>query len=281
LVNKTWDIEAGLGCLSHKQGDIAFVIETTSDPATLAKPTTTLCDDVLLTRRPEAIQAMFARVACGYDLLNLVLGGGADRWWRHVLVGKVARQKPARVLDLATGSGDVLRALNRSGAYTDRAVGADFCLPMLQVAQGKKLANLVVGDALKLPFANASFDAITISFGFRNLADREAGLQEMRRVLRPGGKAYILEFSHPVWWFAGLYFWYLKNLMPIYASCFSKERGAYAYLGASIRAFPQQQALKEMMERCGFQSVRYTNLTLGIVALHEGESAEKGTGIFY
>ncbi len=220
---------------------------------------------------PEAIAGMFGRVAPRYDLMNRVMGGGLDLYWRRCLVQAVAKQQPARVLDLATGSGDVLLALGRHRAYTETAIGADFCLPMLREAQAKKVVNLLAADGLCLPFADGTFDAVTISWGLRNFSDRLAGLREMRRVLRPGGRVYVLEFSHPPSWLAPLYFWHMRHLMPKYAQFITPERGAYEYLGDSIRAFPHQGRLAEMMVEAGFRAAGWTNLTLGITALHVGE----------
>ncbi len=222
----------------------------------------------LLHQSPSEICAMFGRVARRYDLMNHVMGGGLDIYWRWRLVGAVAAQRPARVLDLATGSGDVIIALQRRHAFTERAIGADFCAPMLQRAQAKGAHNLTVGDGLHLPFPSASFDAVTIAWGLRNFADRVAGLREMHRVLRPGGRAYVLEFSHPPAWLAPAYFSYMRHIMPMYAQFITPERGAYEYLADSIRAFPPQPVLAEMMRAAGFTSVRWTNLALGIVALH-------------
>ncbi len=224
--------------------------------------------DDLAHQSPEAISAMFGRVAARYDLMNHVMGGGLDLYWRRRLVRAVAAQQPARVLDLATGSGDVLLALQRQHAYTENAVGADFCLPMLQRAQAKKARNLLVGDGLHLPFPAASFDAVTIAWGLRNFADRLAGLREMRRVLRPGGRAYVLEFSHPVAWLAPFYFWYMREIMPKYAQFITPERGAYEYLADSIRGFPRQPDLAALMLKAGFTESWWTSYTLGIVALH-------------
>jgi len=224
--------------------------------------------DDLVHQSPEAISAMFGRVAARYDIMNFAMGGGLDAYWRRCLVRAVGAQQPARVLDLATGSGDVLLALQRHRAYTETAVGADFCLPMLRQARAKKATNLLVGDGLQLPFPDASFDAVTISWGLRNFADRLAGLREMRRVLRPGGRVYVLEFSTPVAWLAPLYFWHMRNLMPMYAQFITPERGAYEYLGESIRTFPRQPVLAAMMREAGFAASRWTNLTFGIVALH-------------
>jgi demethylmenaquinone methyltransferase/2-methoxy-6-polyprenyl-1,4-benzoquinol methylase len=224
--------------------------------------------DDLSHQSPEAISAMFGRVAARYDVMNHIMAGGLDFYWHHRLVQAVKAQQPARVLDLATGSGDVLLALKRNRAYTEIAVGADFCLPMLQQAQAKSARKLLVGDGLRLPFPTASFDAVTISWGLRNFADRLAGLREMRRILRPGGRAYVLEFSHPAAWLAPLYFWYLRRVMPLYAQFITPERGAYEYLGESIRAFPSQAELAALMREAGFASVKWTNLSLGIAALH-------------
>ena len=214
---------------------------------------------------------MFGRVAARYDLMNHVMGGGLDIYWRWRLARAVAAQHPARILDLATGSGDVLLALARHRAYSETAIGADFCLPMLQQAQAKGAQRLLVGDGLHLPFPTASFDAVTIAWGLRNFADRLAGLREMRRVLRPGGRAYVLEFSHPPAPLASAYFWYMRELMPKYAQFITPERGAYEYLGDSIRAFPRQPVLAEMMRQAGFATARWTNFALGIVALHVAE----------
>jgi demethylmenaquinone methyltransferase / 2-methoxy-6-polyprenyl-1,4-benzoquinol methylase len=223
------------------------------------------------------IQNMFGRVAKRYDLLNGVLSAGNDLYWRWQLTRAVRRQLPARLLDLATGSGDVLRALRRGKAIGQRGIGADFCLPMLQVAREKGIGPLCAADGLKLPFADGSFDAVTISFGLRNLVDRKAGLREMHRVLAPGGRLYVLEFSHPVQPFTSPYFWYLRHILPGIAGLFGTDRGAYDYLGESIEAFPRQKELAALMEEAGFKQVTYTNLTFGIAALHSGncEKAQK------
>jgi demethylmenaquinone methyltransferase/2-methoxy-6-polyprenyl-1,4-benzoquinol methylase len=225
----------------------------------------------LARQSPEAIAAMFGRVAPRYDLLNHVLCGGSDLYWRWRLARAVRAQRPARVLDLATGSGDVLLALVRHRDRPPYAAGADFCLPMLQQARAKGATNLLAADALRLPFADASHDTVTIAFGLRNLADRAAGLREMRRILRKGGRAYILEFSHPLGWLAPIYFWYLRVVMPRYARLFTPEKGAYEYLGESIRAFPRQTALADLLREAGFRRARWSNLTFGIVALHVAE----------
>ena len=224
--------------------------------------------DDLAHQQPEAISAMFGRVAPRYDLMNHAMGAGIDIYWRWKLARAVRAQQPARVLDLAAGSCDVLLEMRRQKVCTEFIAGGDFCLPMLKIGQAKGATNLLASDGLRLPFADASFDAVTIAFGLRNFSDRLAGLREMRRVLRPGGRAYVLEFSHPVAWLSPAYFGYMRNIMPIYSRLFTPEEGAYRYLGESIRTFPKQPVLAGMMVEAGFASASWTNFALGIVALH-------------
>ena len=220
------------------------------------------------------IERMFDAVAPRYDFLNALLSGGLDAGWRKFLTRKAAEQapKPRRLLDLATGSGDVLRALRRSGAVAggegSLSVGADLCGPMLHEARRKGIVPLVRADGLRLPFADGSFDAVTIAFGLRNLEDRAAGLREIARVLAPGGTLYVLEFSHPWRWLAPLYFAYLRHVLPRVAACAGAPRDAYDYLGDSIRAFPSQPALAALLRECGFARVDWWNLTAGVAALH-------------
>lgn len=223
-----------------------------------------------LSPQAASIQSMFGRVARRYDLLNLVLSCGNDLYWRWQLTRAVRAQQPVRVLDLATGSGDVMRALTRGKAFSRLCVGADFCQPMLEVAQRKGVGPLCVADGLRLPFADGRFDAVTISFGLRNWVDRAAGLREIRRVLAPGGRVYILEFSHPVRPVNAPYFWYLRRVLPHLAGLFGSECAAYDYLGASIEAFPNQKQLANLMQESEFRDVSYQNLTCGIAALHIG-----------
>ena len=221
---------------------------------------------------------MFGRIARRYDLANRLLSGGMDVYWRRRLVAGVSRQKPAEILDLATGSGDVAFALSRGLPPATRICGMDFCRPMLDEAEQKKAAagearyaNVTFreGDGLALPIPDESFDAVTISFGLRNLADRVRGLREMRRVLRPGGRLFVLEFSQPHRWFRPLYYFYLEKLLPRIAGALTGDRGAYVYLNCTIEEFPDRAALSGEIRAAGFSQVTARGMTFGIVALHE------------
>ncbi len=226
---------------------------------------------------------MFARIARRYDLANRLLSGGTDIWWRRRLVRAVARSQPERVLDLATGSGDVAFALAR-GLSPDVAItGMDFCQPMLDEAEKKKslrgpaAANITFrpGDGLALPVPDEHYDAVTISFGLRNMADRHRALSEMRRVLRPGGRLFVLEFSQPLAWFRPFYFFYLRRVLPLAAGVLTGDRAAYQYLNDTIEQFPGPDALAAEIRGAGFPHVTARRMTFGIVALHE---ATRSTG---
>ncbi len=224
-----------------------------------------------------AVNSMFGRIARRYDIANRLLSGGRDIAWRRRLTAVVLRGGPRDVLDLATGSGDVAFALGTAmpGA---RVVGADFCAPMLAEAERKKASapglhsnvSFQAADALALPFPSASFDAVTIAFGLRNLEDRARGLAEMRRVLRPGGRLHVLEFSQPEPWFRGIYLFYLRRVLPVLAGIVTGDRAAYVYLNDSIEKFPGRAALAAKIRAAGFTGVSSKALTFGIVALHEG-----------
>jgi demethylmenaquinone methyltransferase/2-methoxy-6-polyprenyl-1,4-benzoquinol methylase len=227
---------------------------------------------------PVAVNSMFGRIAARYDLANRLLSGGMDVWWRHRLVAAVRRGLPTSVLDLATGSGDVAFALARSLPTTTRITGMDFCQPMLDQAEVKKTAagagryaNITFsqGDGLALPLPDASFEAVTISFGLRNLADRHRGLREMHRVLRPGGRLFVLEFSQPQAWFRPFYFFYLRKILPTIAGSVTGDRAAYVYLNETIEQFPGRAALADELRAAGFTAVQSSGMTFGIVALHE------------
>jgi demethylmenaquinone methyltransferase/2-methoxy-6-polyprenyl-1,4-benzoquinol methylase len=219
------------------------------------------------------VRGMFARVARRYDLANHLLSFNIDRLWRARTVRRVSHilvRPGARVLDICCGTGDLTLALARQ--CRTPVFGSDFCHPMLVAARGKGAgAGLFEADALRLPLGDASLDLITVAFGFRNLANYDAGLTEMRRVLGPGGTAAILEFSeppNPV--FAALYHFYSRRILPLIGGALSGSRDAYAYLPESVRKFPSAEELAEGMRRAGFGEVRYERFTGGIVALHLG-----------
>lgn len=227
---------------------------------------------------PAAVNTMFARIARRYDAANRLLSGGVDQWWRKRLVRIVRSTSPRTVLDLATGSGDVAFALSRALGPEVHITGMDFCQPMLDEAIAKQNAdpargpNITFrqGDGLALPCADAEFDAVTVSFGLRNMADRHRALSEMRRVLRPGGRVHVLEFSQPYGWFRPLYYFYTKRILPAIAGKVTGDRAAYDYLNATIEAYPGHFAMADELRRAGFREVRVVRMTLGIVALHIG-----------
>jgi demethylmenaquinone methyltransferase/2-methoxy-6-polyprenyl-1,4-benzoquinol methylase len=225
---------------------------------------------------PAAVNSMFSRIARRYDVANRLLSGGTDVWWRRVLVQAVASRSPQDVLDLATGSGDVAFALGKRLPAGTAITGMDFCQPMLDEAEIKKrqsgrFANITFrqGDGLNLPVEDASVDAVTLSFGLRNMADRHRALSEIRRVLRPGGHLFLLEFSQPYRWFRPFYYFYLRQILPWLAAIVTGDRGAYEYLGGSIETYPGHEAMAEEIRRAGFASVAAKRMTAGIVALHE------------
>ena len=218
------------------------------------------------------VRDMFGRVAPRYDFLNHVLSFQVDRYWRSATVKRVRSvlQRPdSRVLDLCCGTGDLMLALQK---HSDRRVfGSDFCHPMLVAAADKSQhrSPLFEADALQLPLADASLDLITVAFGFRNFANYETGLRELRRVLRPRGMAAILEFSQPPnRAFASLYGFYSREVLPRVGGWLSGSSDAYTYLPESVRKFPGAEELANKMKVAGFDDVSFSRMTMGIVALH-------------
>jgi demethylmenaquinone methyltransferase/2-methoxy-6-polyprenyl-1,4-benzoquinol methylase len=225
------------------------------------------------------VRGMFGRVAHRYDLANHLLSGNLDRRWRAHTAQRVrtAMMRPgARVLDICCGTGDLILALERERRAT--VLGSDFCHPMLvtareKIARRQARAAVFESDALQLPLRDASLDLITVAFGFRNLANYAAGLREMRRVLRPGGIAAILEFSQPRnRIFAAVYYFYSRRILPLIGGAITGSRDAYRYLPESIRKFPTAPDLAEDMRRAGFGDVTFEYLTGGSVALHLGRA---------
>jgi len=225
----------------------------------------------------RAVKEMFAGIAGRYDLLNHVLSLNIDRTWRRKVrkaLSDVLSRPDARVLDVACGTGDL--AIELVTDAKARVFGTDFCRPMLSIAHHKSHISAlkltyVEADAMSLPVDDDTFDALTIAFGLRNLPSYEDGLRELCRVLKPGGKVVILECSHPpVPVFRELYDFYFNHVLPKIGGLVSGSRAAYTYLPNSVAKFPDQKTLAAMMERAGFSSIKYQNLTGGIAALHSG-----------
>jgi demethylmenaquinone methyltransferase/2-methoxy-6-polyprenyl-1,4-benzoquinol methylase len=210
---------------------------------------------------------MFAAIASRYDFANHLLSGGLDYSWRRRAARLVGSWKPARILDLATGSGDLALSL-RAACPESLVVGADFCQPMLVVAQRKGLRRLIVADGLRLPFGDATFDALTIAFGLRNMELWSSALGEMARVLRPGGHLLVLEFSLPPPPFRWIYRTYLHRLLPVIAGVIAGEKAPYNYLGETIEKFPSGAAMCELLREAGLLEPTCTPLSGGIVSLY-------------
>ncbi len=211
---------------------------------------------------------MFGRVAARYDLANVLLSGGFDYLWRRRAARIVRGWQPSRLLDLATGSGVLAASLQRVCPATT-IIGADFSLPMLRRAQSTgRLRRLAVADAMGLPFGDGVFDAVTVAFGLRNMPSYRGALEETRRVLRPGGRLLILDFSVPAGWWRGAYRFYLHRCLPRIAAFVSGERGAYEYLAESIERFPRGESMRALLAESGFASATAEELTGGIVSLY-------------
>lgn len=220
------------------------------------------------------VQQMFASIAPRYDLLNRVLSFGVDRFWRELATRAALQGRPSTLLDVATGTGDFALSLKRHSPQT-HITGSDFVSQMLDIARQKASAQglniqFEEGDALHLPYASSSFDALTCSFGFRNFADYAAGLSEFARVLRVGGRLVILEFPPPSRGLFGTVFrFYFRQILPRIGGLISGNAGAYSYLPESVLAFPEPPELCRMMREAGFE-VRYQELTFGIAGLWIG-----------
>jgi demethylmenaquinone methyltransferase/2-methoxy-6-polyprenyl-1,4-benzoquinol methylase len=239
-------------------------------------PPTNVEDGEQRREHAERVRAMFARISPRYDLLNHLLSANTDRRWRALLVRRVRDQLKtgAHALDVACGTGDLSLALDASGAAA--ITGLDFCRPMLDLAARKSRAQgrdvqFVEGDALALPFAEATFEIVTIAFGLRNLASTEGGLRELLRVVKPCGRVYVLEFSQPVVpGLRALFGFYFTRVLPRVGGLLSGSRVAYEYLPDSVARFPDQRRLAALMRAVGFEQVEFKNLTGGVAALHSG-----------
>ncbi|RHW26592.1 demethylmenaquinone methyltransferase [Nocardioides immobilis] len=224
-----------------------------------------------LDKQPADVRRMFDAVAKRYDITNDVLSFGQDRRWRREVLEAVDPSYGEKVLDLAAGTGTSSQPFADAGATV---VPCDFSIGMLQVGK-KQLPHLpfTAGDGTQLPFADDTFDAVTISFGLRNIVDPVKGLAEMRRVTRPGGRLVVCEFSHPTWspW-RTVYLEYLMKTLPAVAEAVSSSPDAYVYLAESIRAWPDQAGLAAMLAEAGWQQPEWRNLSGGIVALHRASA---------
>lgn len=221
-----------------------------------------------LGKDPSSVSAMFDEVASAYDKTNDLLSLYQSRLWRRSLKAAVAPKSGERILDIAAGTGTSSMALRVPGA---EVVAADFSQGM--IAEGKKRypdLEFVFADAMKLPFKKPEFHAVTMSFGLRNVQDHKVALGEFHRVILPGGRLVICEFSRVRGLLGALYRWYLRNVLPIVARLLSKNPEAYSYLADSIEAWPSQDELAQDIRDAGFSDVSYRNLTFGIVAIHTG-----------
>lgn len=224
----------------------------------------------------EAVQKMFSEIAFRYDFLNRLLSFGIDTLWRRQAVRSVLEAKPQRILDVATGTADLAISLKKALPNAE-VIGVDFAEPMLE--RGRKKVSklnlslpLLQGDGLNLNYPDNSFDALTIAYGIRNFSDRQRGLDEFYRVLKPGGRVVILEFPPPPkHLFGSLFRFYFLGVSPYIAGLFSGRRDAYQYLGTSVLNFPSPTVFATMMQRAGFVTIRYKLQTFGVSALHVGE----------
>jgi demethylmenaquinone methyltransferase / 2-methoxy-6-polyprenyl-1,4-benzoquinol methylase len=218
------------------------------------------------------VRQAFAGIARRYVVANHVLSLGIDVLWRRLTARLVAEKKPLWLLDLATGSGDLAKTLAHFCPQT-HVLGADFSVPMMREAQRRDFEALIAADGLALPIQEGSFDVVTVAFGLRNMASWPAALNEMRRVLRPGGSLFILDFSLPTWpLLRPAYLFYLKRIMPRIAGWITQQRAAYEYLCASVERFPSGVEMEKLILSCGYTSVKTRRLSFGIASLYVAEN---------
>jgi len=228
----------------------------------------------------DRVRSMFGQIARRYDLLNRLLSAGIDRSWRRRTVKLVPPEGGAPILDVCTGTADLALAYWRAGKRSVPVVGADFCHPMLNVGREKcrrvgadRHVSLVEADTQHVPFPDDTFQIVCVAFGLRNVADTDAGLREMVRVCRRGGRLAVLEFSMPTKWPARtLYGWYFRHVLPRIGQALARNAaGAYNYLPESVGQFPQGEAMTERMRAAGLAAARYRRFTFGIATLYIGQ----------
>lgn len=228
------------------------------------------------------IRQMFGEISSRYDLMNHLLSGGVDYYWRYRTVRMVSPRGTDPILDVCTGTGDLALAYWKRGRKAIPVVGSDFTHEMLTIAREKfsrrgggfpSGVEFLEADTQHLPFRDDQFQIVSVAFGLRNVADTRAGLREMLRVCRPGGRVAVLEFSTPTnSLIRSFYLWYFKNILPLVGQLFAKNRqSAYNYLPQSVSEFPQGKALAGIMEECGYTHVKWHPLTFGIATLYWGE----------
>ena len=229
-----------------------------------------------VTPERDYVRRMFSDIAGRYDLLNRLLSFGIDSFWRKEAVAEAVKTNPERILDVATGTADLALSLKRALPDAE-VIGVDFAEPMLEVGREKAAAqrlevSLLQGDGQALEFTDNSFDLVTIVYGLRNFSDRDQGLREFYRVLKPGGRLLILEFPPPPkGLFGRLFRLYFLKICPYIAGAISGRRDAYIYLGESVLNFPAPEKLADMMRQAGFARVNYKLQTFGVSALHMGD----------
>lgn len=217
---------------------------------------------------PIYVRNAFARIADRYVLTNHVLSGGMDFWWRHVVTKRIKQLRPRKLMDVASGTGDL--ALKIQDEIPDCEVMAtDFCAEMLAHASSRGVRKTLVADALDLPFPNDEFDVVTVAFGLRNMGDYPLGLQEMRRVLKPGGHLFVLDFSQPEAPLCYPYRLYLHHVLPKLAGLLTGQKDAYEYLGISIEQFPSGKDMIALLETNGYGNASALPMTFGVVTAYE------------